>query len=147
MSSRYNTGGYSTSRYGANPLSMNENIAQFPSVTLYDNELESAPSVADHTLLDLPTIVDPDSEDTRDVLEPTVVFFDTAGCEFYERTDADDESSKRSLGEGSKSNENEATVVAKWARKLVRDLQTHTVLGPRCTPYAPFPGRPLTWNR
>lgn len=97
---------------------MNEQIASFPSETLYKGELVSAPSVATHTLLDLPTIIDADSEDTKDALEPPVVFFDTAGCEFYERSSSE-EGSKR-LGEGSKSNENEATVVAKWARRLVR---------------------------
>jgi DNA polymerase alpha-associated DNA helicase A len=100
---------------------MNELIAEFPSVTLYNSELVSDASVAKHTLLDLPTITDT-SDDAKDALEPTVVFFDTAGCEFYERADADDEGATRgkiTLGEGSKSNENEATVVAKWARRLV----------------------------
>lgn len=96
---------------------MNEHIAQFPSVTLYNGELISAPSVAKHTLLDLPTIISADSDDAKDALEAPVVFFDTAGCEFYERTESD-ETPKR-IGEGSKSNENEAAVVAKWARRLV----------------------------
>lgn len=100
---------------------MNETIAQFPSVTLYENELMSDASVAKRTLLDLPTVTDPDSEDAKDVLEPTVVFFDTDGCEFFERSEADSGLGARaSLGEGSKSNENEATIVAKWARQLVR---------------------------
>lgn len=100
--------------------SMNESIASFPSDTLYDASLISDASVATRTLLDLPTIVEPESEDAIDALSPTSIFFDTAGCEFYERTEGDGES--KSLGEGSKSNENEAVVVCKYARKLVRAL-------------------------
>ena len=98
---------------------MNETIASFPSTTLYDSSLISDTSVASRTLLELPTIVDAASEDTIDALQQTVVFFDTAGCEFFERTEGEGES-KGTLGEGSKSNENEAVVVCKWARKLVR---------------------------
>lgn len=101
---------------------MNKHIASFPSKVLYNSELVSAPSVADRTLLELPTIVDATSEDAKDTLTPTVVFFDTSGCEFFERTEAEDEgssSSRGALGEGSKSNANEAEVAARWARKLV----------------------------
>lgn len=99
---------------------MHENIASFPSKTLYDSSLVSDASVAKRTLLELPTIVDPASEDTIDALTHPVVFFDTDGCEFFERTEAEGEGSvKGSLGEGSKSNENEAVVVCRWARKLV----------------------------
>lgn len=94
---------------------MNEKIAQFPSATLYNSELVSDPSVAHRTLLDLPTVTE--SEEARDVLEHPVVFFDTDGCEFYERSDGD--TLAKSLGEGSKANENEAAIVAKWARQLV----------------------------
>jgi DNA polymerase alpha-associated DNA helicase A len=98
---------------------MNETIASFPSDTLYESSLISDPSVAKRTLLELPTIAEPTSEDTIDALQPTVVFFDTDGCEFYERTEGEGETTRASLGEGSKSNENEAVVVCKWARKLV----------------------------
>ena len=101
---------------------MNERIASFPSTTLYGNNLISSPTVAQHTLLDLPTISDK-GEDARDVLDSTVVFFDTAGCEFFERTESDESSSglgSKGLGEGSKRNENEAQVVFKWANQLVR---------------------------
>lgn len=97
---------------------MNESIASFPSDTLYDSSLISDKSVATRTLLELPTIIDPTSEDAIDALTPTTVFFDTDGCEFFERTEGEGET-KGSLGEGSKSNENEAVVVCKWARKLV----------------------------
>ncbi|WWC61895.1 uncharacterized protein I303_104481 [Kwoniella dejecticola CBS 10117] len=108
---------------------MNRLIASFPSETLYASALISDSSVADRTLLDLPAIKDSGiggTEEGKDVLDPVVVFFDTAGCEFYERTEGDDESAgasskreKGNLGEGSKSNENEAVVVAKWARRLI----------------------------
>jgi DNA polymerase alpha-associated DNA helicase A len=94
---------------------MNERIAAFPSTTLYGGELVSDASVAKRTLLDLPTAGS--SDDARDVLEHPVVFFDTDGCEFYERSEADD---TKSLGEGSKANENEAALVAAWARRLVQ---------------------------
>lgn len=106
---------------------MNKNIAAFPAATLYNDELFSDPSVADHTLLDLPTIANPSSEDSQDLLSHTVVFFDTAGCEFFERTDGD---SKGSIGEGSKSNENEAAIVAKWARKLVSGSSHPDIFSP-----------------
>jgi DNA polymerase alpha-associated DNA helicase A len=97
---------------------MNEHIAAFPSKTLYESKLLSDPSVAKQTLLDLPSITEPGSEGAVETLEPTAVFFDTAGCEFYERTEGEDEMQK-GFGEGSKSNENEAVVVDKWVRKLV----------------------------
>lgn len=99
---------------------MNEHIAVFPSETLYESALISDASVAKRTLLELPSVKDKTSEDVKDDLEPTVVFFDTADCEFYERTEGDGEAAKSYIGEGSKSNENEAEIVARWARKLVR---------------------------
>jgi len=105
---------------------MNELIASFPSFKLYNNNLISSPLVATRTLLDLPACVEKIgeniSDETRDTLEPTLVFFDTAGCEFYERNEGDDPGSgglKKGMGEGSKSNANEAEVVVRWARKLV----------------------------
>jgi DNA polymerase alpha-associated DNA helicase A len=109
---------------------MNETIASFPSDTLYESSLISDPSVAKRTLLELPTIAEPTSEDTIDALQPTVVFFDTDGCEFYERTEGEGETTRASLGEGSKSNENEAVVVCKWARKLVCHIHLR-LRGPR----------------
>jgi DNA polymerase alpha-associated DNA helicase A len=99
---------------------MNEHIASFPSSELYDGALISAESVAQRTLRSLPTIEHPESEDAKDTLDPTVVFFDTNGCEFYERTEGEEEAGKqRGVSEGSKSNENEAEVVVTWAKKLV----------------------------
>ncbi|WVQ79994.1 hypothetical protein IAT38_002095 [Cryptococcus sp. DSM 104549] len=102
---------------------MNEHIASFPSKTLYESRLVSDASVAKRTLLELPSIADEkkEEEDAKADLGETVVFFDTAGCEFYERTEGEGEggNTKGAIGEGSKSNENEAEIVAKWARKLV----------------------------
>jgi len=107
---------------------MNEHIAAFPSSELYDNALISHPSVAKRTLLSLPAILDPSTDEAKDALAPTVIFFDTAGCEYFERTEADAKSDSKAdegaLGEGSKSNENEAVVVAKWARTLVSKAST-----------------------
>ena len=52
-------------------------------------------------------------EDEKEMLGTPVVFFDTAGCEYFERLDGDAE-------EGSRCNENEATIVKNWVDKLVR---------------------------
>lgn len=90
---------------------MHEKIAQFPSQTLYGSALVSHESVASHLLRDLPG-VSTDQELDEITAEP-VVFFDTAGCEFYEKVDND------GGDEGSRSNENEATVVKKWVGELV----------------------------
>jgi DNA polymerase alpha-associated DNA helicase A len=61
-------------------------------------------------------------EDEKDVLAAPVVFFDTAGCEYFERLDGDGD-------EGSRCNENEAAVVKGWVDKLVCRL-----LLARCLP-------------
>jgi DNA polymerase alpha-associated DNA helicase A len=44
-----------------------------------------------------------------------VVFYDTAGCEYFERVDGDND-------EGSRCNENEVTVVKGWVEKLVCNI-------------------------
>ncbi|WVN87678.1 uncharacterized protein L203_102864 [Cryptococcus depauperatus CBS 7841] len=98
---------------------MNELIASFPSKTLYDSALISDSSVAKHTLFELPFVDHTKSEEAKYNLEPTVVFFDTAECEFYERIEGEGEIPDRSLGDGSKSNENEAEIVINWARMLI----------------------------
>ncbi|KAK1923993.1 putative DNA helicase [Papiliotrema laurentii] len=100
---------------------MNEQIAEFPNHKLYRGELISDPAVAKRTLLDLPGIT-AETEEANDVLDPVVVFFDTAGCEFYERNEGETGDGGRAikaLGEGSKSNANEAAIVVKWAEQLV----------------------------
>lgn len=90
---------------------MHKKIAEFPSETLYGSALISHESVASHLLRDLPGI-STDQELAEVTAEP-VVFFDTAGCEFYEKVDGE------GGDEGSRSNENEATVVKKWVEELV----------------------------
>lgn len=101
---------------------MHASIAEFPSKELYSAALISHESVASRRLIDLPSIIDRDSEDAQDVLESTLVFFDTADTEMYERLEGDETDSrvnKTSVGEGSRYNENEAEIVSKWVRQLV----------------------------
>lgn len=108
---------------------MHESIAQFPSKALYSSALISHESVASRRLIDLPTITDKESEDAQDILEPTLVFFDTAGTEMYERLEGDEVDSsvnKTSVGEGSRYNENEAEIVSKWVRQLVCNFKGET---------------------
>lgn len=96
-------------------LSMHGEICEFPSKTLYASKLKSHESVASHLLRDLPNtqeFVTKENEDiVKEVLGTPVVFFDTAGCEYYERLDGDGD-------EGSRCNENEATVVKTWTERL-----------------------------
>lgn len=103
---------------------MNTAIAAFPSKALYSSLLQSAPSVAARTLAELPGV--DGSDDAGDCLSPTVVFIDTAGCEFYERTDEGGVA-----GEGSKRNENEAELVRKYVERLVSRLRCCRALPPR----------------
>lgn len=99
---------------------MHEQIAQFPSRVMYGSKLKAHPSVASHLLRDLPNVAhhanghskEGEEDAEKEVLETPVVFFDTAGCEYFERTEGDGD-------EGSKCNENEATVVRKWVEQLV----------------------------
>ena len=92
---------------------MHSQICAFPSKILYASKLESHPSVANHLLRDLGNAHANTDEDANEILTTPVVFFDTAGCEYYERAESSDGD------EGSKSNENEAMVVKNWIAKLV----------------------------
>jgi DNA polymerase alpha-associated DNA helicase A len=92
---------------------MHKKIADFPSETLYGSALISHESVASHLLRDLPGVST--DQGLAEVTSEPVVFFDTAGCEFYERADSEGRGD-----EGSRSNENEATLVKKWVEELVR---------------------------
>ncbi|QRW25820.1 P-loop containing nucleoside triphosphate hydrolase protein [Rhizoctonia solani] len=83
---------------------MHQKIASFPSETLYGSALMSHESVASHLLRDLPGVSA--DQGLAEVTSEPVVFFDTAGCEFYERVDGEGD-----RDEGSRSNENEATLV------------------------------------
>ncbi|KAK0484742.1 P-loop containing nucleoside triphosphate hydrolase protein [Armillaria novae-zelandiae] len=89
---------------------MHSQICEFPSKTLYESKLESHDSVASHLLSDV-VQAEADEETIKEVLETPVVFFDTAGCEYFERLEGDGD-------EGSRCNENEATVVKQWIDKL-----------------------------
>jgi DNA polymerase alpha-associated DNA helicase A len=91
---------------------MHSQICAFPSKTLYSSKLKSHPSVAGRLLQDLSN-AHADSEDAKEMLVTPVVFFDTAGCEYFERMDGD-------ADEGSRCNENEATVVKNWVDRLAR---------------------------
>jgi DNA polymerase alpha-associated DNA helicase A len=85
---------------------MHDKIMRFPSSELYESKLVAAESVRARLLTDLPYEVQ-DTEDTREPL----VFYDTQGGDFPEKTE-DLPAAKRSaiLGD-SKSNEMEAAVV------------------------------------
>lgn len=95
---------------------MHEKINAFPSTALYDSELKAAESVKARLLKDLPY----DVEETEDTTEP-VVFWDTQGGEFIEKTDDGEDApkSKSSLLGESKSNELEAAIVKKHVQSLV----------------------------
>ncbi|KAH9942064.1 P-loop containing nucleoside triphosphate hydrolase protein [Amylocystis lapponica] len=91
---------------------MHDHIAAFPSSAMYHSRLKAHESVSAHLLRDLPN-AHVESEDAKELLGTPVVFFDTAGCEYYERLEGDGD-------EGSRCNENEATVVKLWVDQLVR---------------------------
>ncbi|KAF9563861.1 P-loop containing nucleoside triphosphate hydrolase protein [Agrocybe pediades] len=91
---------------------MHDQICTFPSKTLYGSKLKSHESVVSHLLHDLPNAQAASEDDEKEVLQTPVVFFDTAGCEYFERLDGDGD-------EGSRCNENEGTIVANWVEKLV----------------------------
>ncbi|KAF2838234.1 DNA helicase [Patellaria atrata CBS 101060] len=96
---------------------MHEKIMAFPSKELYDSKLQAADSVKTRLLIELPYEV----RETEDTKEP-IVFYDTQGGEFPEKTE-DEEVGKKagkgmSLGE-SKSNELEASLVKLHVRNLV----------------------------
>ncbi|KAJ6590950.1 P-loop containing nucleoside triphosphate hydrolase protein [Mycena vulgaris] len=91
---------------------MHADICAFPSKTLYSSKLTSSSSVASHLLRDLPETHADSADDEKEILGTPVVFFDTAGCEYFERTEGDGD-------EGSRCNENEATVVKNWVDQLI----------------------------
>jgi DNA polymerase alpha-associated DNA helicase A len=98
---------------------LNNPVAEFPSKVMYGSRLKSHESVKSRLLRDLPNIVSTDRvEADKEILETPVVFFDTAGCEFFERAD-------NGSDEGSRSNENEAEVVRRWVNDLVRDSRSY----------------------
>ncbi|KAF7712969.1 DNA helicase [Penicillium ucsense] len=93
---------------------MHEMIMRFPSNELYDSRLIAADSVKDRLLADLPYEV----HGTDDAQEP-LVFWDTQGGDFPERTEDSDVGKKEALLGDSKSNEMEALVVARHVDHLI----------------------------
>lgn len=91
---------------------MHSQICEFPSRTLYFSKLVSHESVASHLLCDIPGVRAEYKEEDKEILGTPVIFFDTAGCEYYERLEGDGD-------EGSRCNENEAIVVKNWVESLV----------------------------
>lgn len=96
---------------------MHEKIMRFPSDELYDAKLVAADAVKDRLLKDLPYEV----EDTEDTNEP-VIFIDTQGGDFPEKSEDEETNKKGSLKSllgDSKSNEMEAALVKEHVQKLV----------------------------
>ncbi|THG99271.1 hypothetical protein EW026_g3058 [Hermanssonia centrifuga] len=91
---------------------MHAKIAAFPSKVMYHSKLNSHASVAAHLLRDLPNTKAESEEEETELLGTPVAFVDTAGCEYFERTEGDGD-------EGSRCNENEATVVKRCVEQLV----------------------------
>ena len=95
---------------------MHERIMRFPSDEMYDSNLIAADAVKDRLLKDLPYEV----KETDDTREP-LVFYDTQGGNFPERTE-DESSEKNSKGgimSDSKSNEMEAALVKLHVMNLI----------------------------
>lgn len=94
---------------------MHESIMRFPSDELYEGKLIAAEGVKDRLLKDLPYEV----HETEDTSEP-LVFWDTQGGDFPERTEEEGASKKgRGLMSESKSNEMEAALVKLHVQNLV----------------------------
>ncbi|KAH9854233.1 P-loop containing nucleoside triphosphate hydrolase protein [Lenzites betulinus] len=90
---------------------MHAKIATFPSKVMYHSRLTSHESVKAHLLRDLPNTKAESEDDEKEILGTPVVFYDTAGCEYFERVEGDGD-------EGSRCNENEASVVKMWVEQL-----------------------------
>jgi DNA polymerase alpha-associated DNA helicase A len=93
---------------------MHEKIMRFPSDELYESKLMAADSVKARLLVDLPY----ELRGTDDTQEP-LVFWDTQGGDFPEKTEDAEISKKETLLGESKSNEMEALVVARHVDNLV----------------------------
>ncbi|KAK4508579.1 hypothetical protein PRZ48_002318 [Zasmidium cellare] len=94
---------------------MHERIMQFPSRALYEGKLIAADAVKERLLKDLPYDVD----ETDNTSEP-LVFWDTQGGDFPEKTEDDeDKQSKSSLLAESKVNDLEALIVRDHVASLI----------------------------
>lgn len=97
---------------------MHENISDWSSRAMYNNELESFEGVAKRKLHELPHV---SIQEDDELLNATLLLLDTAGCELEEDQDDDDAAdSGNSLLKLSKSNAGEARVVAKHVRALLQ---------------------------
>jgi superfamily I DNA and/or RNA helicase len=95
---------------------MHEKIMRFPSDELYESKLVAAEGVIARLLKDLPYEV----KETEDTTEP-LIFFDTQGGDFLEKSEEEDMAKKfikGMMGE-SKSNEMEAALVKTHVQNLV----------------------------
>jgi len=95
---------------------MHEKIMRYPSDALYEGRLVAAEDVKVRLLKDLPY----DVEETEDTIEP-LIFFDTQGGDFPERSEEEEIGKKpgKGLMAESKSNEMEAELVKKHVQNLV----------------------------
>ena len=94
---------------------MHDKIMRFPSDKLYGSKLIAADSVKARLLTGLPYEV----EDTDDTREP-LVFWDTQGGQFPEKTEEDDIMKKGSLLSESKSNDMEGAIAVRHVDNLVK---------------------------
>jgi DNA polymerase alpha-associated DNA helicase A len=96
---------------------MHERIMRFPSDELYESKLVAAEAVKERLLKDLPYEV----QESEDTLEP-LVFWDTQGGDFPEKSEEEGVGSKpgRGLMAESKSNEMEAVLVRFHVNNLVQ---------------------------
>ncbi|PGH27607.1 hypothetical protein AJ80_00620 [Polytolypa hystricis UAMH7299] len=92
---------------------MHEKIMKFPSQELYGDKLIAAEAVKTRLLRELPYEI----EDTDDTHEP-LVFYDTQGGDFPERS-TDDEGKQVTILAESKSNDMEAAVVVRHVENLI----------------------------
>ncbi|KAA8570589.1 hypothetical protein EYC84_002846 [Monilinia fructicola] len=95
---------------------MHNKIMKFPSDELYESKLVAAEAVKARILTELPY----DIEETEDTIEP-LIFFDTQGGDFPEKSEEesiDKKAGKGLLGE-SKSNEMEMALVRRHVQNLV----------------------------
>ncbi|KAF8579998.1 P-loop containing nucleoside triphosphate hydrolase protein [Ramaria rubella] len=101
---------------------MNTKISAFPSKTLYQSRLTSHSSNASRLLCDLPGVSSEEEHEDVVGVGSEVVFWDTAGAEFWERSGNDGESVNIKISGddgGSLCNENEAEVVKRWVNRLM----------------------------
>ncbi|KAF8506254.1 AAA domain-containing protein [Gautieria morchelliformis] len=101
---------------------MNTKISNFPSKILYHSRLTSHTTNASRLLSHLPGVSQ--EEEYEDVVGTgsEVIFWDTAGAEFWERSgnDGEDVNLRTSSDDGgSLCNENEAEVVKRWVHRLM----------------------------